>query len=260
MDYSTLRLQTSASVIEEGLVYSKSKRPLLADSEKSHMAIKLKRCSYTSGAKKFIVDNITEISVPKPTDYSFQFNEELEKASLPLSVQGIIANANIGDFVNTCVKVMSIGTPSTLPDRNRKVVTTKVADNAGTIDLDLWGNNMLPVQVRHWMGKKKLSTVFTSAFTLDSKNDIQAVAVKHDEKDKATTINFPGSILLRKLNFSGLKCVKCLRKVIQPTSTPVVHCDRCGYFMRSGDCEKGRYDTIVVNPGDGRCPYLTVFN
>lgn len=33
MYYSTIRLQTSASVIEEGLVYSKSKRPLLADSD-----------------------------------------------------------------------------------------------------------------------------------------------------------------------------------------------------------------------------------
>lgn len=92
----------------------------------------------------------------------------MKKASLPLSVQGIIANANIGDFVNTRVKVMSIGTPSTLPDRNCKVATAKVADNTGTIDLDLWGNNTLPVQVRHWMDKKKLSTVFTSAFTLDS--------------------------------------------------------------------------------------------
>ena len=30
MDYSTLALQTSESVIEEGLVYSKGKRPLLA--------------------------------------------------------------------------------------------------------------------------------------------------------------------------------------------------------------------------------------
>lgn len=65
------------------------------------------------------------------------------------------------------------------------------------------------------------------------------------------------SILLK---FSGLKSVKCLRKIIQPTATPVVHCDRCGYFMRSGDCEKHRYAIIVVNPGDGRCLCLTVFN
>lgn len=118
MDYSTLALQTSASVIEEGLVYSKGKRPLLAESEKSRTPVKIKRCSYTSDGKKFIVNDITEVSVPNPTDYSFQFNEELKKKSPSLSVQSIVADADIGDYVNTRVKVLTVGTPSTLPGKN----------------------------------------------------------------------------------------------------------------------------------------------
>lgn len=57
-----------------------------------------------------------------------------------------------------------------------KVAIAMVAVNTGTMDLDLWENNMYidrrrrkvhfvnSVQVRQWMGKKKLSTVFPSAF------------------------------------------------------------------------------------------------
>lgn len=202
---------------------------------------------------------------------SNSMNNLLKKASLPLPVQDIIANADISDFVNACLKVTRIGTPSTRPNRNIEVVTAKVADNTGTIDLDLWVNNIstmkkgqvylgTSVQVRHWMGKKKnFSTVFTSVFTLDSKEDIQAVEVKHDEKDKATIINIPRIHSIEKVEVF-LKCVKCSRKFIQPTATAIVHCDRCGYFMRSGDGEKCLYATIVVNPEDGRSLYLTVFN
>ena len=85
------------------------------------------------------------------------------------------------------------------------------------------------------------------------------MAVKHNQKDKATTINIPRIHSIEKVEVF-LEWVKCSRKVIQPTATAIVHCDKCGYFMRSGDCEKRRYATIVVNPEDGRCLYLTVFN
>lgn len=270
MDYSTLALQTSASVIEEGLVYSKGKRPLLAESEKSRTPVKIKRCSYTSDGKKFIVNDITEVSVPNPTDYSFQFNEELKKKSPSLSVQSIVADADVGDYVNTRVKVLTVGTPSTLPGKNLKVAIAKVADNTGTIDLDLWENNISTVkegkvysvnsvQVRQWMGKKKLSTVFSSAFTLDSQDDIQASAEIQDQNDTTTTITIAKIHSVEKLE-RFLKCVKCARKVLQPSATLVVHCDRCRYFMRTADCEKRRYATIVVEL-DGKKPlFLTVFN
>ena len=270
MNYSTLALQTSVSMIEEGLVYSKSKMPLLVESEKSRTPVKIQKCSYTSDGKKFIVNDITEVSVPNPTDYSFQFNEELKKTSPPLSVQSIIANADVGDYVNTRVKVLSVGTPSTLPGKNLKVTVAKLADNTGTIDLDLWENNISTVkegkvysvnsvQVRQWVGKKKLSTVFSSTFTLDSQDDIQASAEIQDQSDTTTTITIAKIHSVEKLE-CFLKCVKCARKVLQPTATLVVHCDRCGYFMRTVDCKKCRYATIVVEV-DGRKPlFLTAFN
>lgn len=73
--------------------------------------------SYTSDAKKFILNDMTDVSLPNPTDYSFQLNGELKK-SPPLSVQRIIANAGVGECVNTRVKAPSFGTLSTLVGKN----------------------------------------------------------------------------------------------------------------------------------------------
>ena len=77
VDYSILRLQSSASVTEERLFYSNGKRLLLVEKEKSNTTIQ--GCSYTSDEKKFIVNDIPEVCIPNPTDCSFQLNKELKK-------------------------------------------------------------------------------------------------------------------------------------------------------------------------------------
>ena len=57
-----------------------------------------------------------------------------------------------------------------------------------------------------------------------------------------------------------VKCVKCARKVFQPTATLAVHYDRCGYSMRTADCKKRCYATIVVELDDKKHLFLTAFN
>ena len=180
--------------------------------------------SYKSDGKKFILNDITEVSLHNPTDYSFQLNGEVKKTSPPPSVRSIIANTDVGECVNTRVKAPSVGTLSTLPGKNLQGAILKVADKTGTIDLDLWENNISTVKegkvysfnsakVRQWMDQNKFSTVFSSALALDSRDDIQASAKIHDQSDTTTNITFAKIHSVEKLE-RFLKCVKCARKVV----------------------------------------------
>ena len=74
MDYSTMILQTSTSTVE-GLLYSSAKRPLLAESERSRTPIKIQKFTHTSDGCKVIVNDMTKISNPEQTEYSFQFTD-----------------------------------------------------------------------------------------------------------------------------------------------------------------------------------------
>ena len=55
--------------------------------------------------------------------------------------------------------------------------------------------------------------------------------------DGKTTVRIPTIHSVEKVE-SFIKCMKCSRQVLQPMATAVIHCDRCGCLMRSGDCEK----------------------
>ena len=71
IDYSTLLLQTKDEPAQEALMYSKHKRPLLVDSEKCRTPVKIQRFTYTSDGEKIIINDMTKISVPGQSEYSF---------------------------------------------------------------------------------------------------------------------------------------------------------------------------------------------
>jgi len=75
MDYSTMVLQTSSDRQLSALICLKTKRKLLVDSERSRTPVKLQRFTYTSDGSKVIINDMTKISSPQPTEYSFQFKE-----------------------------------------------------------------------------------------------------------------------------------------------------------------------------------------
>lgn len=109
-------------------------------------------------------------------------------------------------------------------------------------------------------GQEKAFNCVPFSFPPDSEDDIHTLAVIPDEKDKATTIKIPRIHPVEKVKVF-LKCVKCTKRVFQPMATAVVHYDRCSCFMRSSDCAKCCYATIVVDARDGNKQlYLTVFN
>ena len=74
-----------------------------------------------------------------------------------------------------------------------------------------------------------------------------------DHNDATTTITIGKIHSVEKLE-CFLKCVKCARKVFQPMATLV------RYFMRTADCKKWCYATIVVELDDKKHLFLTAFN
>ena len=74
LDYASMTLQT-ASANREVLLYSPPKRSLLLESEKSRRPIKVSCLTSTPDRKKLIINDMTKVSFPDSSEYSFQFED-----------------------------------------------------------------------------------------------------------------------------------------------------------------------------------------
>ena len=271
MDYSTMVLQTSSDTQLPALIYSKTKRKLLVDSERSRTPVKLQRFTYTSDGSKVIVNDMTKISSPQPTEYSFQFeevgsNDEEQR----MAVREIIDNSNEGDLMSIRGKIVGVAEPMGL-----KVANALFADETGKTELDLWEGHISAVEVgcaytishvqaRRWLGKKKVSTVVSSTITAEEMNEcLSAIPLATEEEIRggfaSSTLTIRSFQCVEKVE-SYLQCRKCSRKILQAMGTPVVRCDRCGYSMRTVDCPVRRYASVVMEVTDGSPVHVTVFN
>ena len=130
------------------MIYSKTERKLLVDSERSRTPVKLQRFTYTLDGSKVIINDMTKISSPQPTEYSFQFEEvgsnDEEKR---MAVREIIENFNEGDLMTIRGKVVGVAEPTVTKSRGLKVATALFADETGKIELDLWEDHIFAVEV-----------------------------------------------------------------------------------------------------------------
>ena len=91
LDYCTFLLQTATKNVEP-LLYSPHKRPLLLQSQERHAPIKLTYFTYTQAKDKIIVNDMTNISTPQQSEYSFQHQTPTEPQA---------ANTKVLDVLNT---------------------------------------------------------------------------------------------------------------------------------------------------------------
>lgn len=146
MDYYTMDLQTTEGKLP-GLIYSKSKRKLLADRGIARTPVKLQRFTYTSDGSKVIVNNMAEISSPQPMECSFQFKEQASEHDHEKSVKDIPESCNEGEMMCVHGKIVGIGEVSNVTSNKLKVANAVFADETGRIDLDLWEDHITAVQV-----------------------------------------------------------------------------------------------------------------
>ena len=249
------------------LIYSKTKRKLLVDSERSCTPVKLQRFTYTWDGSKVIVNDMTKISSPQPTEYSFQFeevgsNDEEQR----MAVREIIDNSNEGDLMSIRGKIVGVAEPTVTKSRGLKVANALFADETGHISAVkvCRAYTISPEKVRRWLGKKKVSTVTSSTIRAEEMNEcLSAISLATEEEIRGGFASSPLTIRIfqcvEKVE-SYLQLRKCSRKILQAMGTPVVRCDRCGYSMRTVDCPVRRYASVVMEVTDGSPVHVTVFN
>ena len=96
MKYSTLTLQTESKDLH-ALLYSPQKRPLLEDSQRTRTPVKIRRFTRTVDQAKLIINDMTDISQPSPTEYCFQYADILQNSSEGDSVSVKGKSTNIGE-------------------------------------------------------------------------------------------------------------------------------------------------------------------
>ena len=65
------------------------------DSAKCRTPAKIQRFTYTSDSEKIIINDMTKISLPGQTEYSFQFKESvMPSRTQPVSIEDILSRTN----------------------------------------------------------------------------------------------------------------------------------------------------------------------
>ena len=143
-DYSTVSLQTSNEIKQEAFLYSSHKRSLFKESEKCHTPIKLQKYAYTEDKKKIIINDVTHVSVPKLSEYVFQFINTAACRYERVTVSEAIVTCEKWDEVEMVGKIIDLGSPHTIQRKGQNMPTTidvceaVLADTTGSIHLDVW--------------------------------------------------------------------------------------------------------------------------
>lgn len=275
VDYCTLLLQTKDNPSQGALLYSKrmQKRPLLVDSEKCRTPVKIQRFTHTSDGEKVIINDMTQISVPSQTEYCFQFKESISRTQ-HVSIGDILSRCNEWENVTLKGKVVRVGDTKIVGAKELKLAEVTFADSTGSIAVDVWEQHIpmiengkvyrvTPVQVRSWGGKKKLSTTVHSVITAITDETLSKVFVSEEH----LLTDQCNEIAVKVPNIHSVKSVEkfihclnkyCSRRLIQTSSANIVHCDRCGYTMRSANCTEQLCAKVVIEV-DGQEIHLTAF-
>lgn len=122
---------------------------------------------------------MTHVSVPKPSEYAFQFTNNAACRYERVTVSEAIATCEEWDEVEMVGKIINLGFPHTVQRRRQNVLTTidvceaVLANTTGSIRLDVWDTNirqlklghiycLSPVGIRLWSRQKKISTIINT--------------------------------------------------------------------------------------------------
>lgn len=98
--------------------------------------MKIQRFTHTSDGKKLIINDITKISVPDQTEYSFQYSVDTLATSPILSVAQILNSTSDCDKVTIFGKIVHM-CDQELAGRNKlRLARATFADTTGTIAID----------------------------------------------------------------------------------------------------------------------------
>ena len=208
---------------------------------------------------KIIINDMTKVSFANQQEYSFQYHKQTNDSSQPTTIKDIISSCSQWDYVTLYVKAILINDPNVVSS-NLRVAQSYFADNTGTIQVDVWEDNitnvdvgkvykMTPVQVRVWDNTKKLSTILSTVVTHipDEQcfKEVQVPRKNIESMSHATVLVVPKIHIINQVE-NLTQCVKCSRKILQETAKKIVKCDRCSSAMRISHCKRQLCIKLVV--------------
>ena len=208
VDYSTLILQNGAEETREALLYSNTKRRILNTSQESHTPVKIERFTNTDDNRKIIINDMSRVTIPNETGYSFQYmSKEKMSSSQQIAIADISKNCVEWNTVTIRGKAVHLGDNETVGRKKLKLAKAIIADSSGAIALDVWKEGIAvmrvgsvlrlsPVQIRQWNGVLRVTTVKTTVITKETDPKLSKVSVDDKNiKSKSdivlVTIEFP---------------------------------------------------------------------
>lgn len=220
---------------------------------------------------------MTYVSVPKPSEYAFQFTNSAACQYERVTVSEAITTCEEWDEVEIVGKIIDLGAPHTVQRKGDNVSTTidvceaLFANTTGSIRLDVWDTIipqlrlsnvycLSPVGIRLWSGQKKISTTINTRVTAEEDESLNVIAV--EDRDEARklgeeVLEIDNILSVEKVEHFS-KCVNCTRKLVQVTSENIVQCDRCGHRMRLSQCKQSIIAKIVAAQEDGQTVKLMI--
>ena len=234
MDYASFTLQTSTNETKEGLIYSKHKRQMFSQSQTNRTPIKLTDFTFTEDGEKVVVNDMTFVSVPQPSEYSEIRTAEED----PLSVLEILNSKNEWDKVTVRGKIANITEPTKVGKNQLNLATATIVDQTGTIPIDLWETHindvieghsyqMSPLLVRVWSGRRKLSTTLKTEIKAINDEKFAKIEVSQTKKSAKETVVIKEFTAITKCD-KFLRCPKCTKKIPQTTCSRIAKCHKCG--------------------------------
>lgn len=242
------------------LLYSKHKRQLLLDSANAHTPLKIQRFT-KSEDKKILINDMTRISTPDPTEYQFQ--QLRDPGTEIISIKEILDGSDELDAVALRGKAIHVGQTTVVGGKKLKVAETIFVDLTGKSHLDVWEKpialiqvgrvyTITNLQVRVWNGKKKVTRTNESTITPVADEDLDKMTVAPEEiESMSKKVIAVECIDVVKSIITSILCSNCSKKILQAMGSNVIHCDRCGIRVRKSSCKRQIIVHIAVKPSGG---------
>ena len=136
----------------EALLYSPHKRPLLLQSQERHAPIKLTYFTYTQAKDKIIVNDMTNISTPQQSEYSFQHQTPTEPQAANTKVLDVLNTSKEWEVVTVQGKILGLKDQRIVgsPRKKLRLVEAFLDDGSGRIPIDIWESHIENVKTgRH---------------------------------------------------------------------------------------------------------------
>ena len=163
MDYVSMTLQTASNKTIEALLYSPHKWSLFVQSQDSRTPLKLKDHTYTEDKTKIVINDMTNVTTPHHSEYSFQYVEISSPSAKqdPISILEVSNSSKEWDNVVLTGKMTQIKEP--IGKNKLNLCECILANSSTSIHMDVWEENIQKVSLGNCftfraLQKKKLST------------------------------------------------------------------------------------------------------